>query len=373
MTKSVIKKVLEPINSKFCKHIFEKHSANRYMKKLTAKDLVTLFLTAHLHEFKGLRDISTDLLFNPDYQNHLDLDQISHSQLHRRLSALDPVVLQELFQYLVCMLHTKNRTQTVKLGDHLNIIDASVVSKALTGMEWARYRKNKAGIKLNLAIQYHKDETVYPNKAIVSKASEHDVNHMLELVDYSENVINLFDRGYVDYDKLMQIHTNGGGFLIRIKHNASTWIEKDYPVNGRILKDADIYLGKKPKNPKSENQYRYIHMITDEGIEMHFATNIPRDEMDSESICELYRLRWRIELFFKWIKQHMSVKHFFATNPTAVQNQIFIALILFTLLALFHHECGGKITMNQFRRAVIAALFRDQHMFIQRLLYINPH
>lgn len=98
-------------------------------------------------------------------------------------------------------------------------MDASVVLKAIHGMEWAKYRKNIAGIKLNLGIKYHNSENIYPNKATMTRAKESDVRQMIDLVDYTEGVINVFDRGYNNYDYFDQITENNGLFVIRLKEN----------------------------------------------------------------------------------------------------------------------------------------------------------
>ena len=176
MRNTTINKVLEPIKSKFVEKIINKYDADAYAKKLTTLNLITLFLTGELKEFDGLRAISTDLLFNDAYQEHLKLSSISPAQLYRRLSSLKTDVLREIFEYLVTLLNTSNKN--VKLSDDidaLNIVDASVILKSLHGMEWAKYRKNKAGVKLNLGIKYHHSDCMYPNKVTVTKAKESDV------------------------------------------------------------------------------------------------------------------------------------------------------------------------------------------------------
>lgn len=230
----------------------------------------------------------------------------------------------------------------------LNLIDASVISKALTGMEWAKFRKNKAGIKLHLAIRYH-DEGLCPNKAKISTAKHADIKYLEELLDFEEGIINVFDRGYSSYELFDKITEAKGLFVTRLKENASTWIEVDHPVNGSLVKVSDVRLGNK-YNYKTKHLYRYIELVDDEGKTLRFLTNMM--DVSPEQITEIYRLRWQIELFFKWIKQHFTVKHFFATSENAVKNQMYIALIAYMLIGILRLNVNPKAPMNKLRIAL---------------------
>lgn len=376
MKESTISKVLLPIDSKFVLDIIKRYRADRYMKKLSTLGLIKMFLGADLKEHDGLRAISTDLIFDEDYQQLLGLDSFSHTQLYRRLSSLNPHVLQEIFEHLVGLLRKNN--QSVKLSETigaLNIVDASVITKALNGMEWAKYRKTKAGVKLNLAIRYHNDETLYPNKAVITKAKTHDVNQMLEITDFTEGVINVYDRGYVDYHLLDLIHEQGGLFVIRIKKNAATWINTRYENPKGVLAASKGRVGS-GKN-KSEYEYYYIQKEDDEGNVYHLLSNIPDLETNEgltfEDVAQIYKLRWQIELFFKWIKQHFKVKHFFGTNETAVTNQLYLSLIMYCLLALFKEQITTKASLNKLRIAIRASLYTCFEQFKQKVIKLNPY
>lgn len=306
-----------------------------------------------VHEFVGNRAISTDLSFNKGLQRYLNLESISASQIFRRLNQLSPEVSEKIFLNIVEQLKEKfENGSTRNKSKVLNVIDASVISKALTGMEWAKFRKDKAGIKLHLAIRYH-DCGLYPSKAKVSSAKHADVKYLEELLDFEKGVINVFDRGYSCYELFDKITKAEGLFVTRLKENAATWIVEDYPVDGNLVKVSDVRLGNS-YNYKTKYLYRYIELIDEEGKTLRFLTNIM--DLPPEQVTEIYRLRWQIELFFKWIKQHFTVKHFFATSENAVKNQMYIALIAYCLIGLIRLEVNPEVPMNKLRVALRTGL-----------------
>jgi len=376
MKNTTINKVLEPLNSCFVEKIITHYKSDANVIKLTTLNLIKLFMIADLKKADGLREISTNLLFDDKLQTILKLESISSSQLYRRLSSLNVKVLIEIFSYIVELLNHSNKS--IKFSDDydaLNIVDASVVTKALKGMEWASYRKNKAGIKLNFGLKFHNEDVMYPNKAKISKAKEHDVNHMLDVTEFSEKIINLYDRGYVDYESFDYITDHGGLFIIRLKENTVTWINQSFEnLQGvKFASKGSVGAGKK----KTKHEYYYIQKEDDDGKVYHFLTNIPNLEMSEtlsfEDVADLYKLRWQVELFFKWIKQHFKVKHFFGTNETAVTNQIMITLIMYALLALFKGTIPAKTTLNKLRVAISTALTSSYNVFEQKVLKLNPY
>ena len=370
-----INKVLEPLNSKEIETIIKSNNYDAYAKKLTTQNLIKLFVTANLKEFDGLRAISTDLLFDNHYQAYLNLDSISPSQLYRRLSTLETSVLQNIFVHLVSQLHQEFEMIQLKEDIYaLNIVDASVITKALAGMEWAKYKQSTAGVKLHLGLRYHGEHALYPSKATLTKAKEHDVNEMLSVTDFTDNVINVYDRGYIDYPNFDQITDAGGRFVIRLKSNSVTWTNTRYENPKSVLYASKGPVGSGKKRTKHE--YYYIQKSDDDGTIYHFLTNISDLETDDglgfEDICDIYKLRWKIELFFKWIKQHSKVKHFFATDEVGAMNQIYISLILYCLLALFKQALTTKATPNKIRIAIRASLYSNFEDFRWKIIKLNP-
>lgn len=358
------------INSEEIQRIFKRHRCDRYSKKLKTAQLIPLLILAQYNQASGNRSVSIDLAFNNNLQRYLKLDSISHSQIFRRLETLPTEALEDMFSVIVSKVRKSFGNKASQAISGLNLIDSSTITKALTGMEWAKFRDSKAGIKLHLALETYEDFQ-FPNNVLTSIAKEHDVAYLKDLVVLSKTVINVFDRGYVDYKVFDQFVEDGVLFVTRLKDNAASWLVERY-----LVEDYDnvqyhdlVKIGSGPK--KTKNAFRFIQMTDENGKVFKFLTNV--FDKTVEDICAIYKERWQIELFFKWIKQHFKVKHFFATSSNAVTNQIYIALIGFCLLALVKLDTGAKASLYVIQIALRQSLFDAYENFKIRLIRISPH
>lgn len=358
------------INSDEIQRIFKRHQSDRYSKKLKTAQLIPLLVLAQYNQASGNRSVAIDLAFNSKLQNYLGLGSISHSQVFRRLGNLPTEALEDLFSVIVSKVRRTFGANASNAVSGLNLIDSSTITKALTGMQWAKFRDSKAGIKLHLALDSH-EHFQYPSNAMISVAKEHDVAYLKDLVVLSKTVINVFDRGYVDYKVFDQFADDGVLFVTRLKDNAATWLVERYPVGAskKISYHDLVKIGSGPK--KTKNAFRFIQMTDEKGKELKFLTNV--FDKSAEEICAIYKERWQIELFFKWIKTHFKVKHFFATSPRAVANQIYIALIGFCLLALIKLDTGAKASIYAIQVALRFCLFEPYESIKVQLIRISPH
>lgn len=358
------------INSKEVKRIFERHGCDRYAKKLKATQLIILLILAQLRQHSGNRVIATDLGMSRKLQRTFKLEPLSSSQIFRRLQNFPPEAIEEVFQLVVKKVYTSLKFKKSTALEGLNLIDSSTITKALKGMEWAKFRDSKAGIKLHLSLMYH-DELTYPKNAVISKAKEHDVAYLKDLVLVSKDVINVFDRGYVDYKVFDEFCETGVFFVTRLKGNAATWVKERYEVDSdsNVVYHDLVTIGSGKK--KTKNFFRYIELIDEDGKTVRFVTNVMNKTIDE--ITEIYRLRWQIELFFKWIKQNLKVKHFYATSENSIITQIYIALIAFCLMQLLALELGTQMTLSKLVNAVFSDPFMPYTEFVEGLKRINPH
>lgn len=168
-----------------------------YTKKLTTESFLKIMLFAQLHETESLHAMS-DALLNEDFQKAVGFKSISASQLSRKNNELDPAILATIFLDLVSQIYAHNN-QKRKLMP-LKIIDSTTLPLNLTHYKWATFRKTKAGVKLHLRLVFMGKDNVYPDKAIMTNADEHDRNQLEVLVDDKE-AMYVFDRGYVDYER----------------------------------------------------------------------------------------------------------------------------------------------------------------------------
>ncbi len=166
----------------------------------------------------------------------------------------------------------------------------------LTRCQWAKFRKTKAGVKLHLRLVYVDQELAYPEKAIITDASEHDRNQLEILVD-DKDAMYVFDRGYVDYERFDRYTDDGIFFLSRLKKNAVIREIETFniPEGSPVTSDKMAYIGTTQK--RCENVFRIIETVDSKGQLLRLITN--RFDLTAEEIGDLYRSRWAIELFFK--------------------------------------------------------------------------
>lgn len=300
----------------------------------------------------------------------IKLNSISFSQVSRKLKDLPLGVLNILFKSLA--------TEIIKdvgvnaLNKHLgriHLIDSSTISLCLSQYRWAEFRKTKGGIKLHLRLRFF-EEGVIPEKAIITPAKPSDKTQMDALVVEEKGAINVFDRIYVDYKKFDSYCENGVRFVTRLKKNAIKHIVEELPVGpySPIKKHQIVYLGN-PVTYKMKHKLRLIKTEDTEGNPIIIITN--DFELKPEEIGDIYRNRWQIEIFFKWLKQHLKVKHFYGKSKQAIQNQLFIALITYCLLKLLELKTGYKGPFLTIKRLLHTCLYEPFNSFVKKL-YKKP-
>ena len=368
-TKTSFGKWIEPICNKQFYELVSSLSLDRYIKKFTSFDYIKLMLHAQLQKRNCLREIVADLLL-PEFQNELNMDSISASQLCRRHNQFDSVLLESMFQYLVGLIQTKQVKNPSFLQKDLRIIDSTTISMCLNQFRWASFRETKAGIKVHTRVRFLDDsETVYPDRIRITNADQHDRSQLEHFVahDYNDTTY-VFDRGYIDFAVFDQYSELGTFFVSRIKSNTIIETEMTFDVvHPSIQSDAMVYLGKGLK--RTANAFRLIKTTDSNGNPIEIISN--HYAKDAEEIAEMYRSRWAIETFFKWLKQHVEIKSLYGTSQTAVFNQIWIALIAFCLTLLmkldeFREENISLLDLIRKLKVIVWKSFNDLTESIQR-------
>lgn len=350
-----------PINLQLFEENVKTMKLDYYTKKLTTESFLKLLLFAQLQEIESLHALG-DCLFDDQLQKGIDLDSISISQLSRRLNGINPDLFQRLFLDLVSQIHAK--THYTKLVMPLKIIDSSTLPLNLTNHKWAKFRKTKAGVKLHLRLVFMEKGISYPEKAVMTTAKAHDRGQLEIMVDDKE-CMYVFDRGYLDYERFDRMTDDGYFFLSRLRKNAVIRNVYDFklPKDTAVLSDQMVLIG--TTQNRAENYFRLLKVIDSKGNELHLITN--RFDLSAEEISEMYKSRWAIELFFKWIKQHLSIKKFYGQSEWAIQNQVFIALIVFCLHVLVQIETRSKRKTLQISRYLRAALWKPANVWLRKI------
>lgn len=366
-TKSTINELFRIIDEEKFLKVINVSDIDHYIKKLTAHKFLELMIISQLNETDSLRDLTKQLKDGQEIQQTIDMETISTSQLSRKQSELSPEIFEKVFRHLVfeTQARMKHPSMLRDIGKLL-VIDSSTMSMSLSQYPWATFRKTKSGVRLHLRIVVTKDITM-PDKGVLLPAKHADRTQMDELIDIDSDAIHLFDRGYNDYKEFDYLCSKGVRFATRTKKNAKVEIVSAQApdVDHNILLDQEVYLGNDQNNTKMDHTLRRIQTKDSEDNVIVIVTNC--FELSAKEIGDLYRYRWKIETFFKWMKQHLNIKSFYGKSQNAVYTQIWIALITYCLQVLlqlkFHHE--GPLL--ELKRTLQNLLFSPLDEFLRSL------
>jgi hypothetical protein len=277
-------------------------------------------------KWSSYKDMETKLYANENLQKSLNLKEISGSQLSRKLDEIPTEIMQGIFLRLVEDRNKQavNDTGMTKRMGKLGIIDSTSIKLPFSIGKWAHFSTTERGVKMHLRIIATSPDHVYPDQMIPTTRNVDDREVLVEMVTDSD-VTYVFDRGYVTYNTMDTWISNKTRFVIRINNRHLTTILEDREVTlgSRIRRDAIVSLGGKFRWMKEK--VRLIEYEDGKGRFYRVATS--RFDLSAEEVADIYRHRWQIELYFKWMKQHLRVVKLFSYKPQAVWNQLFMALI----------------------------------------------
>jgi hypothetical protein len=231
-----------------------------------------------------------------------------------------------------------------RLKIHAFAIDSTTIDLCLKLFPWALFRRRKAGIKAHTMIDLRVGIPVFMR---ISHAKFADVS-MLDEILFQAGAFYVMDRGYVDFARFYRIHLAGAFFITRSKRGMDFRVTKRLPIepNGPVQRDQLIRLrGLKSRGLYPDTLRRVRYIDPDTGRRLTFLTN--HLTLDALAIALLYRKRWKIELLFKWMKQHLHIKAFFGTTPNAVKTQLWIAVMVYVLIHLLKNRLGLRQTPNE--------------------------
>lgn len=317
------------------------HNSEKYIKKLTVWNHLVVLLYAQATGKDSLREIETGLLMNHSSWHHLGINTVSKSSMARVNNNRNPIVFEKLFYALLeqCKLVTESRKFSFE--NPLYSLDASVVNLCLSLFDWAKYRTKKGALKMHVLLN---NRTGLPTVLSVTSGNIADVieGRKMDCKLEPESIL-VFDRGYVDHDWWYKIDQQGLFFVTRPKKNTTIIISRRRPTQDTsVISDDVIWIGD-PVNPKYNKELRQVKYLDEKHGEYVFITN--NFKLTALEVALVYKERWQIELFFKWIKQNLKVKTFLGTSKNAVMNQIWVAMIYFLLLSYikFQTKCPRSL------------------------------
>ncbi len=335
-SRTAFQQLLEPLDRRMLKTLVDKHNGDHGVgsgaNAWTCIRHLKALLFGQLAGLNSLRDFEQAFSAKPAALYHLDLRPPRRSTLSDASAKRPHAFFRDVCQSLMGAMARKPRAQGKAL---IQLLDASPIPLRDHRFAWAEADARVRGLKLHLLYDPLDDHPVH--FAVTShKISDITVARTLA---FEEEGTYVFDKGYTDYAWWQEIHEAGALFITRLKANAHRRDIKPQTVKGdAILADQTLKVGhKKPRggatNPLYDTKLREIVVEREDKEPLHLVTN--DHTRTAKQIAALYKQRWEIELFFKWIKQNLKIKSFMGHSQNAVRIQIYVALIAFMLLRIF--------------------------------------
>ena len=324
--------------SKF-NRIVASYSGDRYVKHFTCWNQLLVMMFGQLTNRESLRDLIVIIEAHRNKCYHLGFGKhVTKSNLAKANQNRDSRIFEEFAYFLVAEARSKRITDIFKLGGSVYAFDSTTIDLCLSVFWWAKFRKRKGGIKIHTLYDI---ETQVPAFFHITEAAVNDVRAMDE-IPYEPGAYYIFDRGYNDFGRLYRITCTESFFVVRAKKNlqykAVRW-RRRLPKN--VLSDAVVTLtGYYPSRRYPEPLRLVQYWDAEQEREFAFLTNV--FHLSSLQVAELYRNRWQVELFFKWLKQHLKIKKFWGTTENAVRIQIYSAICAYCLVAIVQHDMQLK-------------------------------
>lgn len=338
--------------------LVEDHDADARVRRLSTKGQFVTLLYGQLSGASGLREIVTGLSSHAARLYHLGADPVRRSTMSDANAKRPVAVFSELLEVMMKQAHRGLRR---KLAETTYLIDSTSVRLNEHSSGWARFSSGVCGAKVHVIYDADADRPIY---AAVSAANVNDITaaHQMPIVPGASYV---FDLGYYDYAWWAELDAAGCRIVSRFKSNTRLDVVKELPVapGSNVLSDRIGFLPARQarcrRNPM-QDAVREVRITTETGKVLRLMSN----DLDAsaEDIADLYRRRWAIELFFRWVKQTLKITRFVGTSENAVRIQIAVALIAFLLLRL------AQATQEAIRSPLVfARLVRTSLMLYRRI------
>ncbi len=316
-------------------YLARKYQTDRYVKSFSCWNQLLTMMFGQLSNRESLRDLVVAMEAHNRKLYHLGMGRsVTRSNLAKANESRDYRIFEEFATYMIDQARRRRKSDIFKLGGSVYAFDSTTIDLCLSVFWWAKFRKKKGGIKMHTLYDI---ETQIPAFVYIAAASAHDTKAMPE-IPYEPGAYYIFDRGYNDFGNLFRIHQIDAHFVLRAKRNLNirvlSWkrrlpegVKSDSIVEFAIYKSSKDY---------PEKLRRVVYVDDESKTEYVFLTNDLK--APSLTIAALYRNRWSIELFFKWIKQHLKIKKFWGTTENAVRIQIYCAITTYCLVAIVRHD-----------------------------------
>ncbi len=368
--KPLLGQIINLIPAAVLNQVIAKHASDKHCHKYKTYDQLVAMMFGQLNKCHTLREIAQGISISPKFLSDIGLEQspakstMSDSHAKRDWQVFESLYLGLLEHFSGLFTKTPEYTVIEEIKDkHIELVDASIMSLCLKLFPWAKFRTAKGGIKMHVSLD---EATMIPQMINLSPANVSD-RRGADNFRYPGGTIIVDDRGYFDFSLFATRIDDGNHFVNRMKSNTvyQTIKENELPEgqDEHILKDELIYLTGKAANEAGIDKVVFrrvaIYKEDENKVIVVITNNL---DWSAATIAELYKRRWRIETFFKLIKQNLQIKTFLGTSENACKSQIFIAMIVYLLLELIRrnisrvYHCFGhfvtlmRVCLTQYNR-----------------------
>lgn len=352
--KYVFSQLVDFLPQRVFDRITDKYKGNKSIKHFSCWNQLLCMIFGQLSYRESLRDLIIVIEAHKSKVYHLGFGKnVSRSNLSKANETRNFKIFEEFANHLITLAQSKNSNEKLEIKGNIYAFDSSTIDLCLSVFYWAHFRKTKAGIKLHTLFDVNTQIPVFIH---ITEANVHDVNAM-DVLDYEPSAYYIFDRAYVDYERLFRITKAKAFFVVRSKSNLkfkrmySNKIDKSTGIKYDQIGKIEGYYSSK-EYPEKIRKVKFFD--ADKKKILIFLTN--NFDLKAQEIALLYKQRWQVELFFKWIKQHLKVKTFWGTTENAVRIQINIAIITYCLVSIVSKELKINRSIYEILQIISASL-----------------
>jgi len=360
--KTVFTQVMEWVHPEQFRRCVVRYQGNYKVSHFSCWEQFLAMGFAQMSFRDSLADIERCLRWRGRQRYHLGFQSsIAHSTLADANATRDWRIYADLAEGLIRRARKlyAHESLEVELEHTIYALDSTTIDLCLSLFPWARFRSTKAAIKLHTLLDVRGP---IPTMISISEGKQADV-HILDELIIEPGAFYVMDRGYIDFQRLFRFVLASAFFVTRTKAGIQLNRLESRPVdrNCGLRSDHIVWL----VSPQSIVHYpdrlrRVSYRDPEDGKVLVFLTN--NFDLPALVIAQLYKLRWRVELFFKWIKQNLRIKHFFGTSDNAVKTQVWIAVCVYVLVAILRKELGVELSLSQMLQVLSVNVFEQVPM-----------
>ena len=334
---TVINQLLQLIPRHKFDNLVKKYEDDRYVRYFNCWQLFITLLYAQIRKKDSLRDIETSLMTQINRWYHLGLKDIKRSTLSDANNRMDYRVFKEMFYAFLDKCISLSSGHKFKFKNPLYSLDSTVIELCLSVFPWAKFRRMKGALKIHCLYDHSGS---LPSFLVITDGKQHDIKvaRSLDLPLLPDSIISI-DRAYIDYKWLYSLNKQGVYFVSRSKKNMKYEVIGQHKVDVKkgVIFDVEILLTAEASREDYPEKLRLVEYI-DEQTNKKFTFLTNNFQLSADTIAQIYKSRWQIEIFFKWIKQNLKIKSFLGTSKNAVLSQIWIAMIYYLLLSFIKFQ-----------------------------------